>query len=80
MVFHFFFPGLTDGLGVDGELVAGFEIDEAGETTVGKLELGGIEDVEEVDAEAPVEVGVEGLKMARVPGKNRRGQRGCLFA
>ena len=59
MVEDFLVPGFAEGMRVDGELVVGFHIDEAGEPAVVELEFGGIEQMKEVDAETAVEVRVE---------------------
>ncbi len=62
MVEDFLVPRFAEGMGVDGELIVGFHIDEAGESAVVELEFGGIEQMKEMDAETAVEVGVERAK------------------
>ena len=55
-------PRLAQGMRVDGEVVGGFHVDVASEAVVLEVDFAGVEDVEEVDAEAAVEVGVEGFE------------------
>ena len=62
-------PRVSHGVRVDGELFVCLHVHEAREPAVVELDLGGIENVEQVDAEAAVEVGIERTEECRRVGE-----------
>ena len=55
-------PRLAEGLRMDDEALAVLHVDEARQAAVAEVEFRRIQQMEEVDAEAAVEVGIEGLE------------------